>query len=113
METNSGYSSDKVTTEVDYSYFNNVLFSQKKDNDLISTKTKLLTQITELEMSIRSCSKLETITAVMTHVRAAINLAKAMECQTEERTLCIKRKVSRQTRILRNNLNFSPQKRSG
>ena len=44
-------------------------------------------------MSIRSYSKLETITAVMTHVRAAINLAKAMECQTEERTLCIKRKV--------------------
>ena len=55
---------------------------------------QLLTQITELKMSIRLCSKLETITAVKTHVRAAINLAKAMECQTEERTLCIKRKVS-------------------
>ena len=86
METNSGYSSDKAAPEVDYSYFNNVLLSEKKDNALISTKTKLLTQITELEISIRSCSKLETIiTAVMTLVRAAVNLAKAKECQTEER----------------------------
>ena len=38
METNSGYSSDKGTTKVDYSYFNNVLFSQKKKNNaFIST----------------------------------------------------------------------------
>ena len=67
METNSGYSSDKATKEVDYYYLNNVLYSQKKDNDLISTKPKLIniTQNTEVEMSIRSFSKLETITAVM------------------------------------------------
>ena len=91
METNSGYSSDKAATEVDYSYFNNVLFSQKKSNDLISTKTKLLIKITELEMSIRSCSKLETITAVMKLVRAAINFAKLWNVKLRKG---IKRKIS-------------------
>ena len=79
---------------------------------MISTKTKLLTQITEIDMSIRSCSKLETITAVMTNVRAAINLAEAMECQTEERTLCIKRKVLPNQNFEKQLKFFSTKKRS-
>ena len=67
-------------------------------------------------MSISSCSRLETITPVMsliTHVRAAINLVKAMECQTEEKTLCIKRNVSPNQNFKKQLKFFSTKKISG
>ena len=57
-------------------------------------KSKLLADLKELETYVQSCNKIDILNATNKHIKAAIAISKALQTQSEEKILAVKRKVS-------------------
>ena len=58
-ENKFSHTEPNCSMKMDYSYFNGIINHDKTYTDLNCTKTELLTKLSELEVAIRGCRKIE------------------------------------------------------